>query len=198
MAAAMERRYWVLLVVLVLLAAGTQWLRWLWRERPDAETFAGPPRSDYTLTRFTMDALDTSGKRTFRISGPFLARRGEDGSIFVTTPEYALVDGSGKAWTGHSDSAWVDREGSVMKLLGEVALHRPASAGSPAVDVLTTDLTTHPREKTFATDAAATIRQPGSILEGTGMRGDLDAKTLELLSDVHSVLQPARARRTAD
>ena len=75
MAAAMERRYWVLLVVLVLLAAGTQWLRWLWRERPDAETFAGPPRSDYTLTRFTMDALDTSGKRTFRISGPFLARR---------------------------------------------------------------------------------------------------------------------------
>jgi lipopolysaccharide export system protein LptC len=43
----------------------------------------------------------------------------------------------------------------------------------------------------------ATIVQPGSILRGTGMRGDLDAKELELLSDVHATIE-SRIRRRAE
>ena len=44
------------------------------------------------------------------------------------------------------------------------------------------------------TAAAATITQPGSILRGTGLRGNLNDKTLELLSDVSSTLQSRHAR----
>ena len=190
----MERRYWLVVALLAVLAAGTELLLWLTRDRTNAQTFAGPPRSDYTLEEFTLDALDSAGKRTFRVSGPRLARRGDDGSIFVETPDYLLVDGGGHPWNGKSDSAWVDKEGEVMKLLGHVEMHRAADAQTEAIDVVTRDLTTYPKKKTMETAAAATITQPGSILRGTGLRGDLNDKTLELLSDVSSTLQSKHAR----
>ncbi|WP_395683426.1 LPS export ABC transporter periplasmic protein LptC [Dokdonella sp.] len=190
----MERRYWLILALLALLAAGTELLVWITRDRTDAQTFAGPPRSDYTLEQFTLDALDSAGKRTFRVSGPRLSRRGDDGSIFVDAPDYLLVDGGGHPWNGKSDSAWVDKEGEVMKLLGHVEMHRAAEAQEDPIDVVTRDLTTYPKKKTMETAAAATITQPGSILRGTGMRGDLNEKTLELLSDVSSTLQSRHAR----
>jgi lipopolysaccharide export system protein LptC len=193
----MERRYWLIVTVLAVLGIGTELLLWLTRERPNAQTFAGPPRSDYTLTDFTLDALDSAGKRTFRVSGPSLARRGDDGSIFVNTPDYLLIDGGGHPWTGKSDSAWVDKEGEVMKLLGHVEMHRAAEEKNEPIDVVTSDLTTYPKKKTMETEAEATITQPGSILRGVGMRGDLNDKTLELLSDVRSTLQSRQARDAA-
>lgn len=194
----MPRRYWLIVFALALLAGGTQWLLWLTRERIDAQTFAGPPRSDYTLSDFTMNALDAAGQRSFEIRGPLLARRGDDGSIYVSTPDYVLVDGGGHLWNGKSDAAWVNQDGSVMKLEGQVEMLRAAGADDKPVEVMTRDLTTWPKDKKMETAAAATITQPGSILRGIGMRGDLDSKTLELLSDVHSTLQanrPPRAKR---
>lgn len=194
----MERRYWLLVAMLALVAVGTELLLWVTRERPDAQTFAGPPRSDYTLTDFTLNALDSAGKRTFQVSGPTLARRGEDGSIFVTTPDYVLVDGSGHQWNGKSDAAWVNKDGTLMKLQGHVEMHRPAQGEDDrSIDVETSDLTTWPKDKKMETAAPATITQPGSILNGIGMRGDLNSKVLELLSDVHTTLQPRDARHVA-
>jgi lipopolysaccharide export system protein LptC len=194
----MERRYWLLVIVLALAASGTELLLWITRERPDAQTFEGPPRSDYTLTDFTMNALDSAGKRTFQVSGPTLARRGDDGSIFVTTPDYVLIDGSGHPWSGKSDAAWVNKDGTLMKLQGHVEMHRAAQGvDDKPIDVVTSDLTTWPKDKKMETAAPATITQPGSILEGIGMRGDLNTKVLELLSDVHSTLQPREVRHVA-
>ncbi|MBA8888325.1 lipopolysaccharide export system protein LptC [Dokdonella fugitiva] len=190
----MERRYWVIVFVLGLLVIGTEALLWLVRDRTNAQTFAGPPRSDYTLSDFTLDALDSAGKRTFQVSGPRLARRGDDGSIFVDAPDYTLVDGAGHPWTGTSESAWVNKDGTIMKLLGHVEMHRAGDDKSEPVDVVTSDLTTWPKDKKMETAAAATITQPGSILRGTGLRGDLNDKTLELLSDVSSTLQSRHAR----
>jgi lipopolysaccharide export system protein LptC len=195
----MERRYWAIVFVLGLLVVGTEALLWLVRERTNAQTFAGPPRSDYTLSGFTLDALDAEGKRTFQVSGPRLARRGDDGSIFVDAPDYQLIDGAGHPWTGKSDSAWIDKDGTIMKLLGHVEMHRAGDSGAgesrtEPVDVVTSDLTTWPKQKKMETAAAATITQPGSILRGTGLRGDLNDKSLELLSDVSSTLQSRHAR----
>ena len=189
-----DRRLWLVAALLALAGIALNVVLWITRQRTNEQTFAGPPRSDYTLTDFTLNALDAEGKLSFQTIGPTLARRGDDGSIFVETPDYLLVDGGGHPWNGKSDSAWVDKEGEVMKLLGHVEMHRAADAQTEAIDVVTRDLTTFPKKKTMETAAAATITQPGSILRGTGMRGDLNDKTLELLSDVSSTLQSKHAR----
>jgi lipopolysaccharide export system protein LptC len=191
-----DRRLWLAAALLAVLGVALNIVYWLTRNRTNAETFAGPPRSDYTLTDFTLNALDADGKLAFQTTGPRLARRGEDGSIFVTTPDYVLYDGGGHAWKGTSDSAWVSKDGTVMKLIGHVEMHRKAAKGAQPVDLVTRDLTTWPREKKMETAEPATIVQPGSILRGTGMKGDLDAKELELLSDVHATID-SRSRRKA-
>jgi lipopolysaccharide export system protein LptC len=84
-----------------------------------------------------------------------------------------------------------------MKLLGHVEMHRKSEKGVQPVDVVTRNLTTWPKDKKMETAEPATIVQPGSILRGTGMRGDLDAKELELLSDVHATIEPRNRRQAA-
>ncbi len=183
----MDRRY--------LLAISSQALYWWLKPRPDHDAFAGPPRSDYTLSDFTLNALDSSGELAFTVKGPFLARRDHDGSVFVTKPDYVMVDGNGLPWDGTSETAWISKNGSVMKLQGEVEMHRVSGPDTKPVSIRTSDLTAWPKEKRMETAAATRIIQPGSILRGVGMRADLDGKQLELLSDVHGTLQTPRSTR---
>ena len=192
-----DRRLWLVAALLALAGIGLNIVLWITRQRTNEQTFAGPPRSDYTLTDFTLNALDAQGKLSFQTVGPMLARRGDDGSIFVTTPDYVIYDGSAHEWKGKSDAAWVNKEGTIMRLDGHVQMHRQRAEGVEPVDVVTSDLTTWPKDKKMETAAPATIIQPGSILRGTGMRGDLNTKELELLSDVHATIEP-KVQRDAE
>lgn len=189
-----DRRTLAVIAVLAVLALATQTLVWLTRPRPEEPAFIGPPRSGYTLADFTMHALDENGRLSFSVTGPRLVRRGEDGSIFVSSPDYVMVDSQDHPWTGTSASAWVNRDGSLMQLEGEVVMRRTPADGVAPATIRTSELTLRPKEHTLETAAATRIEQPGSILRGTGMRGDLNAKVLELLSDVHNTFEP-RARR---
>ena len=120
----MDRRTLMVMLALAMIAALSQILLWLTRPPPLEPTFSGPPRSGYTLDNFSMNALDESGKLSFTVSGPRLTRRSEDGSIFVSTPDYVIVDKDANPWIGKSDSASVNKDGSTMKLEGHVELQR--------------------------------------------------------------------------
>jgi lipopolysaccharide export system protein LptC len=192
-----DRRLWLVAALLALAGIALNVVYWITRQPTNEQTYAGPPRSDYTLTDFTLNALDSDGKLSFQTIGPFLARRGDDGSISVTTPDYVIYDGSEHQWKGKSDSAWVNKEGTIMRLDGHVEMHRQAEQGVEPVDVVTRDLTTWPKDKKMETAAPATIIEPGSILRGIGMRGDLNTKVLELLSDVHATIEPKDKRKAA-
>lgn len=189
-----NRRFAMIVLTLAGIAAFSQILLWLTRPPPLEPTFSGPPRSGYTLDNFSMNALDENGKLSFTISGPRLTRGSTDGSIFVSTPDYVIVDKDENPWIGTSDSAWVNKDGSTMKLEGHVVMRRTPNAVTKPATITTSDLTAHPRDKTIETEAAAQIVQPGSILRGTGLRGDLNSKVLELLSDVHNTFEPTRRK----
>lgn len=197
----MERRLVFAIAALAMLAFGTQVLVWVFAPREAPPAFVGPPRSDYTLFNFSIDALDAEGQHSFSVAGPRLVRRAEDASIFVTTPDYTILDNGGHTWKGTSDAAWVDKNGTVMKLEGKVDMHRLPGPGTPPAQLLTSDLTvTSPGKgqvissaqgKTMQTQALATITEPGRVVHGIGMQADLGLKTLQLLSDVHWILLPA-------
>ena len=197
----MERRLVLAIAVLAALALSTQILVWVFAPREAAPAFIGPPRSDYTLSDFSIDALDAQGQHSFSVAGPRLVRRAEDGSIFVTAPDYTILDNGGRTWKGTSDSAWVNKNGTLMKLEGKVEMHRLPGPSSAPAQLLTSDLTvTSPgmgqalssaQGKTMQTQALATITEPGRVVHGVGMQADLGLKTLQLLSDVHWTLLPA-------
>lgn len=191
----LDRRFIVSVILLAALAAFSQALVWLTQPEPAAPDFSGPPRSAYTLDGFSMQALDEEGHLSFTLSGPRLTRHDGDDSIAVSTPTYMLVDQDGEPWHGQADAAWVNRDGSILKLEGNVQLQRKAAPGVEAASITTANLVTYPASKKLETAAEARITRPGSILTGIGLRGDLNSKVLELLSDVHFTLEPSpRAR----
>ena len=137
----MERKLILTIAALAALALATQILVWVFAARNASQAFIGPPRSDYTLNDFTVDALDTTGHHAFSIRGPRLVRRAEDGSIYVTAPNYEIIDNSHNEWKGKSDSAWVNKDGSIMKFEGQVQMRREPTPTVTPVELLTSDLT---------------------------------------------------------
>ena len=193
----MERKLVFTIALLAALALVTQVLVWVYAARNPSLAFFGPPRSDYTLTNFAVDALDVDGQHAFSIAGPRLTRRAEDGSIFVATPKYEIIDNSHNLWKGHADSAWVNKDGSIMKFEGQVQMRREPTATVTPVELKTSDLTvtsdksTSPPKKTLETAELATITDPGHVVHGVGMKADMGMKVVELLSDVHWTANPA-------
>ncbi len=167
----MERKTLFTIIVLAVLAIGAQVLSWVLMPHDRSREFVGPPRSDYTLTNFTIDALDDSGKLSFNVTGPRLAHKEDDGSVYVTTPDYVMFDNSGNQWKGKSDSAWVNKDGTIMKLEGKVEMHRIPTPTVDPLQLLTTDLTvtTTPKDKAAPKDG---------VLKGNAFGGNLSgAKT---------------------
>jgi lipopolysaccharide export system protein LptC len=186
----MERKLLATIFALAVLALGAQILVWIFMPHAPAPAFVGPPRSDYTLSNFTIDALGDDGKLSFSVTGPRLTHKEEDSSVYVDTPDYLMVDNSGNLWKGKSDAAWINKDGTIMKLQGHVEMHRQPSAKVKPADIVTANLTTWPKDKKMETAAAVTMTDPDSILSGVGMKSDLGLKVLELFANVHSVLQP--------
>lgn len=186
----MEGKTVLTIFLLAVIAVAMQIVVWVFRPPAEARQFVGPPRSDYTLSTFTIDALDDAGKLSFRVSGPRLTHKSEDGSVYVDTPDYVMLDNSGNTWKGTSEAAWVNKDGTIMRLDGHVEMHRQPHDKVKPADIVTSDLTTWPKDKKMETAAPVTMTDPDSILSGTGMKSDLGLKVLELFANVHSILQP--------
>jgi lipopolysaccharide export system protein LptC len=200
----MERRSYLAIMALAVIALATQALVWVFVPRDVENTFVGPPRSDYTLANFTLDALDEQGHHSFTMVAPRMARKEDDGSIYVTTPNYEIVDNGGNLWKGTSDSAWVNKDGTIMKFEGAVDMHRLETEKITPVQMLTRDLTvtTDPktkdpkqqRERRMETAALTTVIDPDTVAHGVGMKTDMTLKTVEFLADFHSTTQPGKLR----
>ena len=115
------------------------------------------------------------------------------------------MDNSGNLWKGKSDSAWVNKDGTVMKLDGDVDMHRIESDKAGPVKMLTRDLTIttdpkdrenpqQPRERRMETAAETTVIDPDTVARGVGMKADLTLKSVEFLADFHSTTQPEKLR----
>ena len=179
--------------MLAVAAAATQLLVWWLRPPPKPAVTYGPPRASYELDDFTVHAFGNDGKPAFSMTAPHLARREGDDSLYVNAPAFRFVASDGSPWNGNAQYAWISADNGMVKLIGTTTIHRPPSATVSAAEILTADATIWTDDKRMATDAPSVIRQPGSILRGTGMKANFDTRHLELLSDVHATLTPHAA-----
>lgn len=182
-------------LALLGVAAGLVWLAvWWLRPPPHPGVVVGPPRSGYTIRDFTAWSYGDSGKLAFRLQAPYLQRREGDASLYLNAPRFLLPPqhgAPGEPWRGTSQYGWVSEDGSVLKLQGQVDMHRAAQKDSPAAEVHTADVTAWTRQNRLATDAPARMVQGPSTMSGVGLRADLNTKHLELLHDFHGTFAPS-------
>jgi lipopolysaccharide export system protein LptC len=190
-------------VALAVVAAITQWLVWLRREPPPEPNFAGPPRSDYTLSDFRMSAMDAQGRLAFTVTAPRLARHPQLETFVIDTPVFDLrdrpADVEGKAasddqadrWLVHATSAWVRADGRELRLEGAVDAQRQAREGVLPARIQSDYLVALLDERRLLSDRAVTLSQPGSILRGVGMLADLEQHQFTLQHEVNGRYDPS-------
>lgn len=180
----------VLTMVLLVGAILSGWS--VWRQHTErASTRVTDGRSDFVLHQFELVALDATGKESFTLRAPKLARNSGDRTMSLATPLFLVPDAEGHYWEVRSRTGWVNAGGSEVRLRGNVRATSPPQAASP-VTMNTEQLNLFPDTNRTTSRAVVTITQPGSILRGRGLEANLATKRYELQSEVRSRYVPSR------
>lgn len=184
---------WRGILILVLLAAAIASGWSAWRQGADVEeTTVASDRSDYVLEDFELVSLDDEGREAFTLRAPWLQRDPADGTLALREPVFLLPEEGGEYyWDLRGATGWISADSSEMRLDGDVvAVSDPA--GDRAMRMETDALQVFPEQRRARTNAAVTITQPGTTMQGTGMEADLAGKRFQLTSKVQTRYVPTR------
>jgi lipopolysaccharide export system protein LptC len=178
-----------LTLLLLVGAVVSGWSVWTRRDAADGGR-GSSGRSDYVLHDFELVALDDTGKESFTLRAPRMARDPGDRTMAMQTPLFLLPDSARHYWQVRARTGWVAADGNELRLRGDVRVDSPPEARKVAMN--TEQLNVFP-DKNLATSATVvTITQPGSILRGRGLETNLASKHYEFKSQVHTRYVPQR------
>ncbi|WP_222564004.1 LPS export ABC transporter periplasmic protein LptC [Novilysobacter antarcticus] len=144
-------------------------------------------RPDYLLNDFELVVLDATGKESFTLRAPRLARDPVLETMDVTTPVFLIPpkQEDGDAWKVTSKTGWISASGDELRLRGDV---NAVSDGrqSDEVNIDTQELNVFPDADRVDSPVQVTINRPGSILRGNGLDVNLATKQYTLQSEVKS------------
>lgn len=194
-----DNRVTVAIVILAILAPASWMLRSWVIGAPEANDFIGPPISDYVLYDSKVWSYDVDGLLSFTMNSPRMDRRGGDESMYINAPVFDIAAKKPGVpdWRGNAPFGWVNKSGTLMRLDGAVYMQRPAYAQGPMATLCTFNVTGWPKENRIQTAEPATMTQGASVMNGIGMRANLNDNHLELLNDVHGLLYSSQNNATA-
>lgn len=176
------------LALLALVLVGTAVWQWRLRQVPPVEA---PQRSDYILREFELTTLGADGKESFTVRGPYLQRDVGGRSISLVQPRFSFPDRGGAGrWQARADNAWVSPRADQVHLMSRVEMVGPATPAGLRTRFRTERMVVFPDENRATSAERVTVTQGDSILTGTGLRADLQAKRFQLLNDVKGRYAP--------
>lgn len=186
---------WRIALTLALLigALVSGWSAWRQQDRLAVETTTDG-RTDYLLQDFDLVALDSAGQEAFSVAAPQLQQTPGARTLELELPVFHIPaeDGSGR-WTVVSKTGWVSDDNEEVRLRGEVTATSPERAQRPTT-MRSEALNIYPQRNQADTDVAVAVEQPGTTMQGIGMRADLDSGRIELLSQVRFRNEPNSRR----
>jgi lipopolysaccharide export system protein LptC len=200
-----DNRTTVVIVILAVLAPASWMLRSWVVGAPEVNDFVGPPISDYVLYDAKVWSYDPQGLLSFTMTAPRMDRRAGDEAMNINAPVFDIAAKKPGVpnWHGNAPFGWVNKSGTLMRLDGAVYMQRPAyvqaltKTVSPMATLCTSNVTGWPKENRMQTADPATMTQGASVMNGIGMRANLNDNHLELLNDVHGLLYSSQNNATA-
>ncbi len=179
-----------LILVLGLMAAGTGWLFYSLEARLAAQN-QDSDAPQLVMGRFTATLINAQGIREQTLSAPKLTQMPADGGSWLEAPRLAIYSPDQQLlWRLNADRGWVSTDSSRLLLTEDVEAFRLPVAGAAALTLRTRDVTVYPDGQRAETDAPATLTTPGGELTGIGVRADMIAGTIRLLSTVRGRYAP--------
>ncbi|MET0329337.1 MAG: LPS export ABC transporter periplasmic protein LptC [Luteimonas sp.] len=186
---------WRLTLTVVLLAGAllSGWSAWRQKESI-ASDGNGDGRTDYLLRDFDIVALDSAGKEAFSLQAPELQQTPGARTLELVTPLFHIPEKEGKGrWEVRSQTGWVSENNEEVRLRGAVTADSPEGSPRPT-RMRTESLNIFPQRNQATSEAVVDVEQPGSTMQGTGLRADLDSGRIELLSKVKFRNEPNSRR----
>ena len=95
-------------------------------------------------------------------------------------------------WLIFTDEGSRVADTTLLWLLGEVDIQRPATTTGSAIHVVTSDVLVKPEDEQAETENAATITGNRYVINTVGLRADFRTNVLELLSRVRGTIEGSR------
>ena len=177
---------------LALLAGLSYGLLWLVKSSLRGPGPAESQAPVLTVERFRAVRLNLAGVREYTVEAPRLWQLPGQGGIRIEQPmlDWYQPDGQIRAWRLQAEQGWIAADYQILRLGGEVVMHRTADSGKPPVTIVTRDVSVHRAERYAETAAPVKAVIPGGELHAVGARAWLDQERLELLSEVRGFYEP--------
>ena len=188
---------WLLPAALLAAAGASAWMLYgldldapvTARSSPDV-----PDAPDAYMENFVTVEMDGAGRPQRRIEASRIAYH-TDRTIELDNPRYVLFRAEGEPWHVRSERGRVSADGTVVWLLGKVDIWRNDASGVRNLDIRTERLKVLPDSEYGETTEPVTIRTPGSVSTGVGLRAWLDETRFQLLSQVRTHVEGRHPQR---
>lgn len=172
----------------IVLLAGAAAASYWWSRPPPApaEDQPGPGAElpGYYMHGAHFTATDEQGRVALRIHAEVLAEQGDE-QYTLEGVRIEYTPAGETPWSISARSATTPKDRSHVDLEGDVDIRSTPSDGSRPWQLLSPSMHFQPRESQATTDGPVEIRVGDMRLTGTGLRALLNAKKLELESNVH-------------
>lgn len=179
-------RITLIVIVLAVLALGSFWmLETIRRESADTRPELQKGEPDYTVDKFSIVRMSTTGQARYSISGDRLVHYPDSDSFEIQRPVvYSMRTNGEMPTTMHAQRAIVEHASNKVHMHQRVTMVRPASASSAAFQLTSEYLLFLPDDDIVKTDRPVDIIFGQSQLSGTGMIANNATRELRILHNV--------------
>ena len=101
-----------------------------------------------------------------------------------------IYEKKGKPWNVVSESAWINSDGTIVLLNGNVYIWKLDNYGNKEYEIITSDLTIKPEEKFAQTKKAARITNQGTVTNTIGLKVVFKEGRVQLSDRVRTIYEP--------
>lgn len=175
---------WFPIALMLLLAALTYWLDLTVSEAGAPRDHGAASDPDFIIDNFRISRMNAGGVTDYVLSATRMEHFREDDVTRISAPSLTHYVPGAPSVQLDARRGVITGSGEVTEFYDEVVLKRQAGAKDAAMVMRTEYLKAFPDSAFASTDRVVTITQGDSVLTGTGLEIDNNARAIRLLSDV--------------
>jgi lipopolysaccharide export system protein LptC len=129
---------------------------------------------DYTITNGALSALNEQGNTKYRILGDKVIHYDDDASIDIERPRMRLFQPGKAPVTVKSDTGHLDGDLTILDLVGNASIFRPAQAATPTEPATARMLATSSYYKVLINDDIIETDKPITLQQGMSIMSSTD------------------------
>lgn len=183
--------YVFLLMMLLILAAGTAWLEYAVQTHRGGKWLSRSRSPDYMIRHFVVTRTNLSGQVVYVLHADFAQHFLDDDTATLTLPHLVAQDEKQGSVDIRSDRAFVTAKAKEVRFFGHVVLVRDMHDGQGPLTLTTDYLQAFPDDQIIQTSHAVAIVGKDIHMTAKGLVMNNNTRQLHLLHDVKGQYEPA-------